>query len=409
MRPDFTPASRIFALAVAALAFGASPAAAKEPEIGGLRLALDERTASEPLYHYRRDACDPHDLPDVPARAFRDAQGKIRLLATNFVHRALVGDSFASLRKLCDVVYRPAQHAEPSLYDDKAWIQAVYTLDGITVHALLSADYHEYRHSKNCPFGADTNRCWYNAITAGVSTDGGHSFRTLKDPPAHYVAGPQMRYDLNAERSVGFFTTSNVLHYRGHYYALVYTGGGFAQQRRGVCVLRTATMEEPGSWRAWDGTGYEYAFADPSRGGDRPDDPGCRPVSPSYLNGPLRSVLLHKPTGLFVGIMLTAGSTRETRDARGVYYTLSRDLVEWSRPQPLFIAPTRAEVKRLSDGRSEANAAIDYPSLIDHASPGDNFEFLAGEPYLYYVELPVANGKLTGERWLVRRRLTIVN
>jgi hypothetical protein len=168
-------------------------------------------------------------------------------------------------------------------------------------------------------------------------------------------------------------------------------------------------MEEPSSWRAWDGTGYEYAFADPYRGGDRPDDPGCRPVSPSYLNGPLRSVLLHKPTGLFVGIMLTAGSTRETRDARGVYYTLSRDLVEWSRPQPLFIAPTRAEVKRLSNGRSEANVAIDYPSLIDHASPGDNFEFLAGEPYLYYVELPVANGKLTGERQLVRRRLTIVN
>lgn len=391
------------------LALGSWPCAAKDPEPTGLRLALDERVPPEPLYHYRRDACDPHDLPDVPARAFRDAQGKIRLLATNYVHRSLVGDSFATLRKSCDVVYKPSQRGDPSLYDDKAWIQGVYTLDGITIHALLSADFHEYRHSKNCPFGSDTNRCWYNAITAGVSTNGGLTFRTLRDPPTHYVAGPPVRYDLHAERSVGFFTTSNIVHYRGHYYVLVYTGGGFAQQRRGVCVLRTATLEEPASWRAWDGAGYDYAFADPYRTGDRPDDPGCKPVSPNYLSGPLRAVLLHKPSGLFVGIMLTAGSTRETRDRRGVYTTLSRDLVEWSRPQPLFIAPTRAEVKRLSDGRSSAEFAIDYPSLIDHASPGENFEFLAGDPYLYYVELPVANGKLTGERRLMRRRLAITD
>lgn len=406
---DFISASRIFAFAAAAATLAAFPSLAKDPDIAGPRLVLDERAAPEPLYEYRRDACDPHDLPDVPARAFRDAQGKIRLLATNYVHRALVGDSFATLKKSCDVLYKPTQAAEPSLYDDKAWIQGLYTMDGITIHALLSADFHEYRHSKNCPFGTDTNRCWYNVVTAGVSTDGGRSFHTLRDPPAHYVAGPQVRYDLNAERSVGFFTISNILQYRGHFYALVYTGGGFAQQRRGICVLRTATMEEPGSWRAWDGSGYGYAFRDPYKTGDRPDDTGCKPVSPNYLNSPLRSVLLHRQSGVFVGVMLTTGTTRETRDARGVYYTLSRDLVEWTRPQPLFIAPTRAEVKRLSDGRSEAKAAIDYPSLIDHASPGDNFEFLAGEPYLYYVELPVANGKLTGERRLVRRRLAITN
>ena len=406
MRPSVSPASWIFALACAAFTFAALPGAAKEPT---LRLVVDEGAATETLYRYRQDACDPHDHPDVPARAFRDAQGKIRLLATNFVHRALVGENFGNLRKLCDVVYRPSGRGEPSLYDDKAWIQAVYTLDGLTVHALLTADFHDYRHSKNCPFGNDTNKCWYNAITAAVSTDGGLSFRPLREPPTHYVAGPSVRHDLNAGRSIGFFTTSNILHHRGHYYALVYTGGGFAEQRRGVCVLRTATMEEPASWRAWDGKGYDYAFADPYATGERTSDPGCRPVSPNFLNGPLRSVLLHKPSGLFVGVMLTAGSTRETRDMRGVYTTLSRDLIEWSRPQPLFIAPTRAEVKRLSDGRSSADVAIDYPSIIDHASPGDNFEFLAGDPHLYYVELPVANGKLTGERRLVRRRIAIAN
>lgn len=409
MRQDSRPLSRFLLLALAAIASGIWPCAAKEPEPGGLRLALDERAAVEPLYHYRRDACDPHDLPDVPARAFRDAQGKIHLLSTNFIHRAMVGDSFATLKKQCDVVYKPAALPQISLYDDKSWLEAFYTLDGITIHALISADYHEYRHSKDCPFGTDINRCWYNVITAALSTDGGRNFRTLREPPAHYVAGPQVKFDVTAERSIGFFTTSNIFHYRGHYYTLVYTGGGFAQQRRGNCVLRTATLEDPTSWRAWDGEGYGYAFKDAYKTGDRPDDKGCVPVSPNALNNMVRTVLLHKPSGLFVAVMLTAGFTRETRDARGVYYSLSRDLLEWSRPQPLFIAPTRAEVKRLSDGKSTARVAIDYPSVIDHASPGDNFEFLAGDPYLYYVEMPVVNGKLTGERQLVRRRLAIGN
>ena len=131
----------------------------------------------------------------------------------------------------------------------------------------MSADFHEYRHSKRCPFGADTNKCWYNAITAAVSTDGGLSFRPLREPPAHYVAGPSVRYDLDAGRSIGFFTISNIVQSKGHYYALVYTGGGFAQQRRGVCVLRTAALDDPSSWRAWDGKGYGYAFADPYRDG----------------------------------------------------------------------------------------------------------------------------------------------
>jgi hypothetical protein len=405
MRRGIKPNPWIIALACAAAAFLAVPAAAQAPP--ALQLEIDRAAAPEVLYRYKQDSCDDHDHPDVPARAFRDAQGKIRLLATNYVHRALTGESFAALKKSCDVLYKPSQTGEPSLYDDKSWIQAVYTNDGITVHALMSADFHEYRHSKRCPFGADTNKCWYNAITAAVSTDGGLSFRPLHQPPAHYVAGPSVRYDLDAGRSIGFFTTSNIVQSKGHYYALVYTGGGFAQQRRGVCVLRTAALDDPSSWRAWDGKGYGYAFADPYRAGqDRPDDPGCTPVSPPFLSGPVRSVLLHKPSGQFVAVMLTVGTTKETRETRGVYYTLSRDLIQWSRPLPLWIAPTRAEVKRTA---VEVTSAIDYPAMIDHASPGANFEFLAGEPHLYYVDLPVANGKLTGERRLMRRRLVIAN
>lgn len=367
---------------------------------GQPRLALDPAAQPELLYAYRQDACDSHDLPDIPARAFRDADGKIRLLATNYVHRALVGDGFATLAKRCDVLYRPSQIGEPALYDDKAWIQAVYTLDGRTVHALLSADFHEYRHSTRCPFGSDTNKCWYNAITAAVSTDGGQTFRPALPPPAHYIAGPPVRYDINAGRSIGFFTTSNIVAHRGHYYTLVYTGGGFGGQRRGACLLRTANLDDPSSWRAWDGKGFGHRFIDPYRASPAAaPGPGCAPVSPAVFGGPVRSLLRHEASGTFIAVMLAAAP------ARGVYYSVSTDLIDWTAPIPLMPAPTRAEVKRGMN--RDAAVAIDYPSIIDHASPGRNFEFIVAEPYLYYVDLPARNGKLTGERRLMRRRLVL--
>jgi hypothetical protein len=364
------------------------------------RLSLDPAAKPELLYAYKQDACDSHDLPDVPARAFRDAHGRITLLATNYVHRALIGHSFATLSKRCEILYKPSQIGEPALYDDKAWIQAVYTEDGRTIHALLSADFHEYRHSARCPSGNDTNKCWYNAITAAVSTDGGATFRPAHPPPAHYVAGPSVRYDLHAGRSIGFFTTSNIVAHRGHRSTLAYTGGGFGGQQRGACLLRTAALDDPSSWRAWDGKGFDHRFVDPYRADAAPPaGSGCKPVSPRVFGGPVRGLLRHEASGTFVAVMLAAAP------ARGVYYSVSKDLIDWADPVPLMLAPTRAEVK--SGRNKDAAVAIDYPSVIDHASLGRNFEFLAGEPYLYYVDLPAANGKLTGERRLMRRRLVL--
>jgi hypothetical protein len=310
----------------------------------------------------------------------------------------LIGDSFETLRKSCDVLYRPSQIGEPALYDDKAWIQAVYTEDGRTIHALLSADFHEYRHSQRC--GTDTNSCWYNAITAAVSTDGGATFRPSHRPPAHYVAGPSVKYDVNSRRSAGFFTTSNIVKHRGYHYALVYTGGGFAGQRRGACLLRTESVGQPASWRAWDGGGFGHRFVDPYRAdAAAPPASGCVPVGPETLGGPVRSLVRHEATNSFVVVMLAASPER------GVYYSTSKDLIDWSPLKPLVLAPTRAAVKR--GITRDATTAIDYPSIIDHASPGRNFEHLASEPHLYYVELPVRNGKLTGERKLMRRRLIV--
>ena len=43
----------------------------------------------ETVFASPKDACDGHDAPDAPARAFRDAKGGVVLFATHYRNRAL--------------------------------------------------------------------------------------------------------------------------------------------------------------------------------------------------------------------------------------------------------------------------------------------------------------------------------
>lgn len=90
--------------------------------------------------------CDNHHLPDSPARAFRNDQGKMVLFAPNFQNRAFVGYGFNSLQPDCDSRFKAAGKAVPELLDDRTWLQAIYTRDGRNVYALGSASFMPYRH-----------------------------------------------------------------------------------------------------------------------------------------------------------------------------------------------------------------------------------------------------------------------
>src|ERR1700752_4481838 len=43
----------------------------------------------QPVFIWTRDACERLDLPDAPARAFRDASGQVQLIAASSVNRAM--------------------------------------------------------------------------------------------------------------------------------------------------------------------------------------------------------------------------------------------------------------------------------------------------------------------------------
>ena len=129
--------SRRYRPLVAALALscgGVPPAsAAPEPPLSALILTGPERT----LFSASRDACDGADVPDAPARAFRDASGGIALYGLHYRNRALRGPDFEHLRIDCRVVLDSGEKPDPALYDDRSWITATWTEDGTNVAALL--------------------------------------------------------------------------------------------------------------------------------------------------------------------------------------------------------------------------------------------------------------------------------
>src|SRR3954466_4652541 len=92
----------------------------------------------ETVFSWQRDACDRADVPDAPARAFRDAVGNVHLYAANHHNRGLVGRDLHSVRPVgCSSAFHGAEMADPAAYDDRAWLTSFWTQDGQTVYALV--------------------------------------------------------------------------------------------------------------------------------------------------------------------------------------------------------------------------------------------------------------------------------
>ena len=109
--------------------------------------------------------------------------------------------------------------------------------------------------------------CWYNTITYAVSTDGGRSFKAPAGPE-RFVAGVPYRYDPTRGQRSGLFNPSNIVR-RGDYFYTMMTSAPQGEQRAGVCLMRTDRLDDPASWRGWDGRDFTVQFANPYR---TPDD-----------------------------------------------------------------------------------------------------------------------------------------
>lgn len=342
----------------------------------------------EIVFDWTTQRCENEDIPDLAARAFRDITGTVQLLASHSRTRRMTGATLDTVVRDCTPVMASHGNADPAMYDDQEWLAAPYTEDGATVHALVHNEYQGNTHPGQCPSGLYED-CWYNAITSAFSRDSGRSYAHPAPPPGHLVASLPYRY-VPFGRRTGYFMPTNIVRNQadGFFYAMLEAPQRDLQEA-GVCVIRTRTLADPTSWRAWNGSGFAVQFINPylNQGAD-PAQHVCKPVAVGSIGQMVGGSLVfstHYNRFLLVGI-------EQRNGVWGFYYSLSGDLVNWT-PMALAMWIRPPWIPGPGDG-------LHYPSLLDPQDTTRNFERITRRPYLYFVRM---HGGL--DRDLVRVRV----
>jgi hypothetical protein len=374
-------------LVVAGLLLGAwsAPALAASVTITG---------PEEVVYDWPSMHCDTSDYPDYPVRAFRDALGRTQLVVSGGAgNRRMIGPDLDNLTHDCTNILPRGLLPLPSDYNDWDWLAATYTLDGQEVFGLLHAEYHGSEHAGYC--GDAFLDCRYTTITSARSTNAGDAY--IRPPsPTHLVAAVPYRY-VPGDGRYGYFAPSNIIEKDGFYYNFILAAAEYKEQNAGVCLMRTQTLGDPQSWRAWDGEGFNVRFVDPYRESVEPRGSHvCEPVD--FNLGDLnRSVTYSTNLGKYVMV----GKTRQFVPSLGIltpgiFYSLSDDLIHWS---------TRELLMTVEDGTTWICGDPEpttYPALVDTNSPDRNFDTTDGTTYLYLTKDRHESCMTTFKRDLVR-------
>ena len=346
---------------------------------------------------------------DGPARAFRDATGRVQLLLPHGrINRRLIGSSLNTLSIDCTVIHLAGgRWTPPESYANGSWLTAAYRMPDGSVRALLHNEYHgSLTTPPDCSAGMGDQDCWMSSITSAVSTDNGDSYTYQPAAPGHLVAALPYPYepDWGAQ---GFQNPTDILFNPadGRYYSLFNVrsnpqtvSGRFRDQEIGECVMRTTTLTDPTAWRGWNGTDFSTTFINPyAPGYDPVNDPPnhvCKPVSTAgdKLGRNFTAHALTYST-FFNKAMILGQLTRD--GVRGFWYSLSDDLVDWSAPRLIRTTLTAGDCTT-----SERSAV--YPSIIDAADQTANFDFPGQFAYLYYVKLMWCGAGSTIDRDMAR-------
>jgi hypothetical protein len=348
------------------------------------------------VYDYNTMRCASGDSADGTPRAFRDASNRVQVVVPG-PNRRMIGPSLDSLTHDCVQVLQAHQNEDPALFDDLDWLAGTYTEDGQTIHALVHAEYHGFRHPGWCP-GEPLIKCRYNAVTYAVSTDAGESF--VHPPgPQNLVAAIPHRY-VPGDGRYGYFSPSNIVKRGNYYYALIIASAFYGYQRPGTCVMRTLDLSQPRSWRAWDGDGYNVRFVDPYRESPEPMDRHvCQPVSHDQIRDMDRSLTYNSILDKYV---VTGTSNiydaAQGRQVFGAYFSTSDDLIHWTDRQLIM------ETETLGTHLCGDPPVLVYPAILDSdSSDQQNFTETDGSAYLYFSELPYNSSCQIGQvRNLVR-------
>jgi len=364
-------------------------------------LSVEVSGPEETVFDWTNDRCEDENIPDIAARAFRDADGMVQLWIGHYVNYRMIGPDLDHVEPDCTLLMRSDFDPDPSKFNDSEWLAAPYTEDGTTIYGIVHNEYrgdtHRAARPGQCPSG-ERLTCLDTSVTMVISTDGGDSYHDILEPPNHMVA--TLPYTFNDQGvPSGLRQPSNIIQDKeGYFY--VYTNisdypadlADFPPQW--VCVMRTDNISDPSSWRFWDGEDFSGKFVNPYLEETGPDTPKCAPLEMDDLSGSLNESVTYN-TALGRYIMFGYSYHPLAADPTwGYYYSLSDDLVHWTRRELLLELPGENAV---ADSATDTFYA--YPSFMDPDSPSMNFQTSDEDAFLYVTRF---NNGVTLDRDLIR-------
>ena len=350
--------------------------------------------AEEVVFDWTTDRCEALNLPDLPTRAFRGADGQVQLILSHFVNYRMIGPDLDHLQVDCHLLMGSQHDADPSRYADSEWIASPYTEDGQTIYAVVHNEYHGWEHPGQCSQGSYYPPCWYNTLTLAVSKDGGQTYAPAMPPPGHFVAGLPYQYERDGGPA-GLRNSSNLIKGKDGYYYQYANVAYIASDNQGVCLMRAQNLADPTSWRFWDGSGFNGQFVDsylhpPAN----PDEHTCDALEWENIGASLNdSISFNTYLGRYVLLGLSADQVGG-REVWGFYYSFSDDLIHWTHRKLLAEMVLPWTAARFDD------VMYLYPSLLDPDSDSRNFETTDNTAYLYYTRHNQGQGSL--DRDLIR-------
>jgi hypothetical protein len=398
------------------------------------------------------DSCDPIHFPDLATRAFRDVDGRVQLMIAHTSSGAQGGtrrmyNAVGDLRTLtndCTRLFTADHVFDPASNNNDEWLSAPYTFDGQTIHSLMYDEYQPWDDSTPPEPGPDECRthpnasksgCHYSTYTRGKSTNKGDNYNALAPNP--FVAGIPFKYTPSPTslpvggQSQGYADASNIAKGPdGLYYALFLArqtprgDPANAIQKFGTCVMRTDDLEDETSWETWgdgpdagtepgwEGVKFVKPYPNPPA---NPEHHVCEPVN--HLALPGGQPQPGNPIGMsesltynrFLGKWMVIGQSTNNQDGTGhdgwsptgpwdvdLYYSLSEDMVNWSKKRLLMNVPHKFNGCSFEPGPTTL-----YSSAIDHNSTTRNFETTGRKFHVYFTRFSNCSGS-GNDRDLVR-------
>ena len=327
----------------------------------------------------------PLDLPDTPLRAFVDLSTQETVLVTvDSTSRLSRGPGPLNTTRDCAIVWNSTKSPMPSTYaTNDGFLDATWSFGNGTVVALLHDEYPGMNIPGQCnvtPFVWPA--CWMVSLSLAVSQDWGRTWAHSAPPPANLVAAVPYKYTPTAT-IFGWGDTGGIVAHPtdGFFYAAMNNRMAVGLQSNGTCVMRTRTLLDPRSWRAWGGEAFDVALVSAYK--MPPGEEGAHVCtvltpfmpSPCTVLGTTYSVFL----SAFVATISCWPDAQPVADDPNFYWTTSTDFVHWEPARVLFTPPKPPHTQFFL-----------YPALLDPDAPlrGDhNFNTIGETAVLSYVRV----------------------